>query len=74
LFVVSLLPWVTGLSSLVYLVAAVGLSGWFLILAIRLKFAPKPGLAMRTFGYSIVYLTAIFSALLIDHYMPIGLH
>jgi protoheme IX farnesyltransferase len=74
LFVVSLLPWVSGLSSLVYLVAAVGLSGWFLILAIRLKFAPKPGLAMRTFGYSIVYLTAIFSALLIDHYMPIGLH
>ncbi|MES1932190.1 protoheme IX farnesyltransferase [Salinisphaera shabanensis T35B1] len=70
LFIVSLLPFVTGMSGPLYLVSAIGLSGWFLVYAIRLKYAPKQGLAMRTFGYSILYLMALFSALLVDHYVP----
>lgn len=70
LFLVSLLPFVTGMSGLPYLIAAIGLSGWFVVYAIRLKFAPRPGLAMRTFGFSIVYLMGIFTALLVDHYVP----
>jgi len=71
LFLVSLLPFVSGMSGPLYLASAVLLSGWFLVYAVRLKYAPKPGLAMRTFGYSILYLMAIFTALLVDHYVPV---
>jgi len=71
LFLVSLLPFVSGMSGPLYLLSAVLLSGWFLVYAVRLKYAPKPGLAMRTFGYSILYLMALFTALLVDHYVPL---
>lgn len=71
LFLVSLLPFVTHMSGWLYLASAVGLSGWFLVYAIRLKWMPTPGLGMRTFGYSIVYLMALFTALLVDHYVPV---
>jgi protoheme IX farnesyltransferase len=40
----------------------------FLYYAIRLKRARDNKLAMRTFGYSLIYLGGIFSALLVDHY------
>ncbi|HLQ85828.1 MAG TPA: protoheme IX farnesyltransferase, partial [Salinisphaeraceae bacterium] len=70
LFLVSLLPFLLRMSGLIYLVGTVIFSGWFLVYAIRLKFAPQPGLAMRTFAYSIVYLMVIFTLLLVDHYMP----
>ena len=43
----------------------------FLVYAIRLKRATNNRLAMRTFAFSLVYLAAIFSALLIDHYYRI---
>lgn len=71
LFLVSLMPYIIGMSGLLYLAGAVIFSGVFLVYAIRMKFAPKPGLAMRTFGYSILYLMVIFSLLLADHYMPL---
>ena len=48
LFIVSLLPFATGMSGPLYLISAIGLSGWFLIYAIRLKYAPKPGLGECT--------------------------
>lgn len=70
LFLSSLLPFVFGMSGWIYLAGAVVLSGIFLGYAIRLKFAPVPGLPMRTFGYSIVYLMGIFTLLLVDHYLP----
>ena len=69
LLVVSVLPYVFGMSGLLYLAGAVLLSAVFLGYAVRLKFAPVPGLPMRTFGYSIVYLMGIFSLLLVDHYL-----
>jgi len=47
---------------------ALVLSGIFVYYAVLLKFAPRPGLPMKTFGYSIVYLMGIFSLLLVDHY------
>lgn len=68
LLVVSLLPYLTGMSGLIYLLAAVTLGVGFLHYAIRLKRAPDNRLAMRTFGFSLVYLVGIFSALLVDHY------
>src|SRR5699024_11270439 len=69
LFLVSLLPFILRMSGVLYLAGAVVFSGWFLVYAIRLKYWPKPGLAMRTFAYSIVYLMAIFTLLLFDHYL-----
>jgi protoheme IX farnesyltransferase len=69
LVVVSVLPFVFGMSGYVYLAGALAFGGVFLGYAIRLRFAPTPGLPMRTFGYSIVYLIGIFSLLLVDHYL-----
>lgn len=69
LIAVSVLPFVFGMSGLLYLTGALVLGAVFLYYAARLKFAPVPGLPMRTFGYSIVYLMAIFTLLLLDHYL-----
>lgn len=67
---VTFLPFVAGMSGYIYLAGAALLGAVFLYYAIRLKLAPKPGLGMRTFGYSIVYLMGIFTFLLVDHYVP----
>jgi protoheme IX farnesyltransferase len=69
LFVVSLLPFLTGMSGLAYLAAAITLNARFLWLALALKFFPRPGLPMRVFRYSISYLMWMFLALLADHYL-----
>jgi protoheme IX farnesyltransferase len=69
LVVVTVLPFVFGMSGLLYLVGALGLGGVFLYYAIRMHYAPLPGLPMRTFGYSIFYLMGIFTLLLADHYL-----
>ena len=69
LFIFSLLPWLTGMSGLIYLVSALLLGSGFLYYAIRLKRAKDNRLAMRTFAYSLIYLGGIFSALLVDHYL-----
>ena len=73
LIVVSILPFVFGMSGLLYLAGTLILDGIFLYYAVRLKYAPLPGLPMRTFGFSIVYLMGIFTLLLIDHYILIRL-
>ena len=70
LFICSLLPYLTGMSGPVYLLAAVLLGLGFLYYAIRLKRARDNALSMRTFGYSLLYLAGIFTALLVDHYLP----
>jgi len=71
LLISSLLPYLTGMSGLIYLLSALVLGLIFLSYAVRLKRAKDNRLAMRTFGFSLVYLAGIFSALLIDHYVPI---
>jgi heme o synthase len=68
LFAASLLPFIQGMSGVVYLVAAVALGAWFLVLAWRLWRAYSEALARRTFRFSIWYLVWLFAALLIDHY------
>lgn len=71
LFVISLIPYLTHMSGLLYLGAASTLGGIFLYLAWRLRCQPEDThLAMRTFVYSILYLAGIFAALLADHYLP----
>jgi protoheme IX farnesyltransferase len=69
LVAVTVLPFATGMSGPLYLIGALLLGGVFLYYAILLRFAPRPGLAMKTFGYSIVYLMGIFTLLLVDHYL-----
>lgn len=71
LFICSLLPYLTGMSGLIYLVSAVILGIVFLVHALRLRFSSDPKLPMKTFGYSIVYLFVLFTALLVDHYLPL---
>ena len=70
LMVVTLLPFITGMSGLIYLAAALALGARFLYYAVRLQFAPRPQLPRRLFRYSISYLMWLFAALLIDHYLP----
>ena len=65
---VSLLPFAIRMSGYLYLVAALALGGLFLAYAVRLYFRYSDDLARATFRYSIVYLSALFSALLVDHY------
>ena len=69
LFAVSLLPFAIGMSGVVYLAVAALLGGVFVAYALRLYVAYSDRLAQQTFRYSIAYLTAIFTALLVDHYL-----
>lgn len=71
LFIVTLLPYLVGMSGFFYLVGAVLLGAVFLYYAILMRFNHDDRLAMRTFSYSIIYLTLLFAFLLIDHYIPI---
>jgi len=70
LFIATLLPYLTGMSGPVYLLAAVILGVLFTRYAILLR---RPGAAahlpMMVFRYSINYLMLLFAALLADHYM-----
>ena len=69
LFIVTLLPYLTGMSGLFYLGGAVVLGGAFLWYAIRLLNPPDEYFAMQVFNYSIIYLMALFAFLLVDHYV-----
>jgi protoheme IX farnesyltransferase len=66
----SLMPFVSGMSGWPYLAAALVLGGVFIVYAVRIYVDYSDGLARRTFRYSIVYLSALFAALLVDHYLP----
>jgi heme o synthase len=66
LWAVSLLPLATSMSGVLYLAAALPLGAGFVRCAWRLKRDPLRW-ALPTFRYSIIYLGALFAALLIDH-------
>ena len=69
LFAGTLLPFISGMSGSIYLVAAVLLSGGFVVYAWKLWREYSEALARKTFRYSIVYLSLLFAALLVDHYL-----
>ncbi len=69
LIVVSVLPYLIGMSGLVYLVAALVLGIVFLYYTLAMRFKDDETLPMRTVGFSITYLMGIFLFLLIDHYL-----
>jgi heme o synthase len=65
----TVLPYAVQMSGALYLVAALALGAVFVVYAWRLYRAPTPAVARATFNYSIVYLAALFAALLADHYV-----
>jgi protoheme IX farnesyltransferase len=69
LFVVTMLPVVFGMSGWFYLGGAIVLGVVFLWYAWKLMDPPDEFFAMRVFGYSIVYLMALFAFLLLDHWL-----
>ncbi|PKM11349.1 MAG: protoheme IX farnesyltransferase [Gammaproteobacteria bacterium HGW-Gammaproteobacteria-3] len=69
LLLVTLLPYLTGMSGLIYLAAALPLGFGFIYYALLMMRRKDDKTAMQTFGFSIIYLMIIFAALLIDHYI-----
>lgn len=68
MFAATLLPFVYGMSGVIYLLSAIVLGMMFLLYAWRLYQHYSDQLAQRTFKFSILYLSLLFAALLIDHY------
>ena len=72
LLAVCLLPYLVGMSGLLYLAGSLVLNLQFLRHAWRLKFAPRADTAIRTFRFSITHLMLLFLLLLLDHYLKFG--
>ena len=69
LVIVTTLPYLTGMSGLLYLAGVTVLNLGFLWYAFRLLRENDEKLPMQTFGYSIIYLMVLFIFLLADHYL-----
>jgi protoheme IX farnesyltransferase len=72
LIVSTLLPYLSGMSGLIYLVAALALDLRLLYFVLALHRGTHPELPMRTFRFSITYLMLLFAALILDHYLFIA--
>lgn len=64
----TMLPFAVGMSGWIYLATILILNGYFLYFAIKLYRDYSDALARRTFTFSILYLSLLFAALLVDHY------
>jgi protoheme IX farnesyltransferase len=74
LVVITVIPYLTGMSGLIYLAAAAVLGAIFLNYALRMMWdRDDVALPMRTFKFSITYLAILFAALLVDHYFLLQL-
>jgi protoheme IX farnesyltransferase len=71
LVLVTFMPYLTRMSGLLYLAAALVLNTGFLYYALALKITARAELPMRVFRFSITYLMWLFAALLADHYLPV---
>lgn len=71
LTIATILPYATYMCGPIYLIAALLLDAGFLYYAIRMMRDHRDELAKETFRYSIIYLTLLFVALFIDHYLPL---
>lgn len=69
LLAISMLPFVTQMSSYLYLAGSVGLGVGFVYHAIKLYRCEMDEHAMKTFAYSIFYLSALFALLITDHFL-----
>ena len=73
LVAVTALPFATQMSGWLYFVGAMILGAIFLSYAIKLQSGKDERVAIKTFGYSILYLMLLFALLLVDHYVPLVL-
>ncbi|MEN8213401.1 MAG: heme o synthase [Pseudomonadota bacterium] len=71
LLAVSLMPFVIHMSGYLYLAGALLLGGGFIYHALKLLRSDGSEHAMKTFGYSIFYLSMLFTLLLLDHYLAL---
>jgi len=71
----TLLPVLTRMSGVIYLLAAIPLNARFLhyVLKLNRERGERPQLPMRTFRFSITYLMLLFAALILDHYALIAI-
>jgi len=69
LIAVTLMPYATQMSGLIYLVGAIVLDAIFLYYAVKIYLSYSDQLARSAFRYSIIYLAALFAVLLVDHYI-----
>jgi protoheme IX farnesyltransferase len=69
LVIVTTLPYLTGMSGLVYLAGVSVLNAGFMMYALRMMVSKDILLPMHTFVYSITYLMVLFMFLLADHYI-----
>ena len=69
LFAATLLPFISGMSGVIYLVSAIALGGIFIGYAWKLWRNYSDALARKTFRFSIWHLMLLFAALLVDHYL-----
>lgn len=70
LIIVTIFPYLVKMTGPFYLLGTLILDGIFLFYVIKLQRGAKDGIAMKTFGFSIIYLILLFAVLLIDHYIP----
>ena len=69
LLAACLLPFAYGMSGWLYLAAALVLNAGFIGYAIALWRNYSDALARKTFRFSLIHLSALFAALLLDHYL-----
>lgn len=67
--VCSLLPYAIHMSGEFYLIAVIFLDLGLIAYAIKLQVSQEPNIAIKTFRYSLIYLTSLFMVLLLDHYL-----
>jgi len=71
LVAVTALPFAVHMSGWMYFLGAMILGAVFLSYAIKLQSGKDERIAIKTFGYSILYLMLLFALLLVDHYVPL---
>jgi protoheme IX farnesyltransferase len=69
MIITTILPYLVGMSNLLYLVSAIALGAGFLYWSLKMLLGDDPRAPIETFRYSIFYLMALFIALLADHYI-----
>jgi len=67
---VTMLPFATGMSGPLYLFGALALGIVYIYYGIAMLVSDDRSLPMKSFGYSIIYLMALFAVLLFDAYLP----
>jgi len=73
LVIVTIMPFLVNMSGTIYLAGAISLGIGFVYYAMKLYRGEGDEFAMKTFGYSIFYLSALFGFFLLDHYARIAI-